>query len=58
MKYANLQKYLDKKGLKLQAEKKAVDAEAIKAEFKDKSKAKALTQGERIERIERLLGID
>ncbi len=57
-KYKNLQKYLDKNGLKLKAEKNTVDADVIKAEFKGKESKKASTQAERLDRIERLLGIE
>ena len=32
--------------------------EAVKAEYKDKEKVKALTTAERLERIEKLLGLD
>ena len=37
---------------------KKVKEDAIKAEYKDKSKKKALSTAERLERIERLLGIE
>ena len=39
------------------ADKKAKE-DAIKAEFAEKKKAKALTQAERLDRIERLLGLE
>ena len=37
---------------------KKVKEDAIKSEYKDKAKKKGLTTIERLERIERILGID
>ena len=55
--YDNLNKYLDKKGLKITSEENIAKVEVIKAEFKTKEKLKALTQAERLDRIEKILGI-
>ena len=37
---------------------KKVKADEVKAEYKDKEKKKALTTSERIDRIEKILGIE
>lgn len=54
-------KALDKKlaelGLKDKADSNAAASKKIKAEFKAKEKVKPLTTSERIERIEKLLGL-
>jgi len=55
--YEKLQQYLDKKGLKIKATENADKTEAVKAEYKAKEKVKALTQSERLDRIEKLLGL-
>jgi hypothetical protein len=57
MAYENLKAYLNKKGLKLKAEGNTAKAEAIKTEYKEKEKGKALTTTERLDRIEKMLGI-
>ena len=47
--------------MKVVAEKmlaKKLKADEIKAEYKDKAKKKALTTSERLDRIERILGIE
>lgn len=38
-------------------EEKKAKADAVKTEYKDKKKVKALTDKERIDRLEKLLGI-
>lgn len=57
MAYDKLKNYLDKKGLKIKADSNAAEIEAIKLEYKDKAKIKALTQTERLDRIEKILGL-
>ena len=47
--------------MKVVAEKmlaKKVKADEVKAEYKSKAKTKALTQAERLDRIEKILGIE
>ena len=53
-----LAQYLESKGLKNKADENLNKTEATKADFKDKEKKKALTQAERIDRIEQILGIN
>ena len=48
----------DLKPLIAALETKKAAQDAIKAEYKAKEKGKALTTAERLERIERLLGLD
>jgi hypothetical protein len=55
--YDNLQKYLDKKNLKVQANVNADKLDALKSEYKSKEKSKALTQAERLDRMEKILRI-
>jgi len=55
--YEKLEKHLDNKGLKIKADENASKSEAVKAEYKAKEKVKALTQSERLERIEKILGL-
>ena len=55
--YSKLEQYLNNKGLKIKADENAGKAEVIKAEYKAKEKVKVLTQSERLERIEKILGL-
>ena len=55
--YDNLNKYLETKGLKLKADESKQKKEDVIKEYKDKEKLKKLTVDERLERIEKLLGI-
>ena len=55
--YDKLQAYLESKGLKLKAENNIAQVEAVKTEYEAKEKVKALTQAERLDRIEKILGL-
>ncbi|MBV1758149.1 MAG: hypothetical protein KMY55_09950 [Dethiosulfatibacter sp.] len=56
-KYQNLDRFLEKKGLKLKAEENKATKEMVIAEYKEKEKVKKLTQEERLTRIEKILGL-
>lgn len=55
--YDKLNQYLETKGLKLKADESKQKKENIIKEYKDKEKSKKLTTDERLERLEKLMGI-
>jgi transcription antitermination factor NusG len=53
----NLDKFMAKHGMKAKADNNLIKEEAVIEEYKNKDKVKKLTTTERIERIEKKLGI-
>ena len=55
--YDKLTQYLSKKGLNLKADENKISKEAVLKEYQTKDKIKKLTIAERIDRIEKIIGI-